>query len=335
MSVGVVLQSVSPTVVLRVLLEGLGTAGVYIMIASGLTLIFGLMGVLNFAHGALTTVGGYVGGGLLVAFVAASASGVGLFAQWLLLMVVTGVILAFLGSVIEVGLIRKLYDRPPIDQILLTFGVALVIQELIFMILWEWLDRNPDPTAHWNAAERLGPEIAQGGARLDLPGFSVRGIVPIKIVLGALVVVAVWAFLNRTRYGLYIRAGTEDAEMAQALGINVQRVFTVVFGLGIGLAGMAGMFLIWDRSYDLTWLMGAEALLPAFIVVVVGGLGTFKGTVVASIIAGIFFETGVYLQTNYITWFAELHSTLLFALLVIVLIVRPQGLYGQEEVGGH
>jgi branched-chain amino acid transport system permease protein len=325
---------IDPATLLTVLIEGLGTAGLFVMIASGLTLIFGLMGVLNFAHGALTTVGGYVGGGLVV-YLLAGGEGLGQMGLWLVALGLTGIVLTGLGALIEFGLVRKLYGRAPIEQILLTFGVALVIQELVLMLLGNWQGGLPDPTSSWTEPIVAGPSFMALGRSIDVFGISIRGFTPVKILLGILVVVGVWAFLTKTRYGLYIRAGTEDAEMAEALGINVQRVFTVVFGIGIGLAGMAGMFLIWERTYDLTYLMGAEALLPAFIIVVVGGLGTFKGTVVASIIAGILFESGVFLQTNVVTEFSQLNNIFIFLLLVVVLIIRPQGLYGQEEVGGH
>jgi branched-chain amino acid transport system permease protein len=334
-TVAPVLQ-ITPGALIEVLIEGLGTAGVYVMIASGLSLIFGLMGVLNFAHGALTTVGGYVGGATLVILATVAFGGMAtesftLFLLWFALLLLTAVILAVLGSVIEIGLIRKLYDRSPIDQILLTFGIALVIQQVLRIVV----DLYTDPTRHWTDAEGAGPWIVQQGSELDILGLSIKGIRVMEIALGIAVVVGVWAFLNKTRYGLYIRAGTEDDEMAEALGINVRQVFTVVFGIGIGLAGMAGMFLIWEKTYNLTVLMGASALLPAFIVVVVGGLGTFKGTVVASIIAGIFFELGIFLSTNYESLPTQLPSMLLFLLLVFVLIVKPQGLFGQAEVGGH
>ncbi len=328
------LLQVGPGTLVQILIEGLGTAGVFVMIASGLTLIFGLMGVLNFAHGALTTVGGYVGGGVVVMLLA-GGGGIGQFGLWLVALGLSGLVLAVLGGAIEFGLIRKLYGRDPIEQILLTFGVALVIQELLLMLLGNWQSGQPDPTTSWGEPIVSGPAFMSPGRSIDLLGVSIRGFTPVKMLIGALVVVGVWAFLTKTRYGLYIRAGTADAEMAEALGIDVQRVFTVVFAIGIGLAGMAGMFLIWERTYDLTYLMGAQALLPAFIIVVVGGLGTFKGTVAASVIAGVLFEAGIFLQTNVVTEFSQLNNIFIFLLLVVVLIVRPRGLYGQEEVGGH
>jgi len=323
-----------PVAWLNVVIAGLGTAGVYVMIASGLSLIFGLMGVLNFAHGTFTTVGAYVGGILVMTFLAENASSVlGAYVPFLVAVVLVGVVLALMGAVTEVGLIRRLYDRPPIDQILLTFGIALVIRELLYIFAPLW---GADPTQDWKAVDVFGPPLLESGFTVDVFGLSIQGLRVAEFLLGAVVVVAVWLFLTRTRYGLFIRAGSEDDEMAEALGINVRRVFTVVFAIGIGLAGMAGTFLVWETGYAVTPLMGAEkALLPAFIVVVVGGLGTFKGTVVASVVAGMFFEFGIYLNTNYLTEFSELPNMALFILLVGILILRPQGLFGQEEVGGH
>lgn len=331
----VVIQSlVEPATWLKILIAGLGTAGLYVLLASGLSLIFGLMGVLNFAHGALTTVGAYLGGLLLVAFVATESTGLaGTLLPLLAIFLVVAVLVGLLGSIVEIGLIRQLYDRPPIDQILLTFGIALVIEELLFIIVP--VATGVDPTHDWATPAGRGPEFLQLGNQVSIFGAQVPGIRLFEIAIGAIVVVAVWAFLTRTRYGLYIRAGSEDSEMAQALGINVERVFTVVFGIGIALAGIAGTFLLFEVQYSTTIGLGAEVLLPAFIVVVVGGLGSFKGTVVASIVGGLFYELGVHLNTFYIQNPSTLPSMLIFLLLVVVLIVRPQGFFGQAEVGGH
>ncbi len=171
-------------------------------------------------------------------------------------------------------------------------------------------------------------------ATLHTPLMSGANAITGITLVGAVVVAGVYLFLTRTRYGLYIRAGSEDDEMAEALGIDIRRVFTVVFGIGSGLAGVAGTFLIWQSTYDVTVAIGAQALLPAFIVVVVGGLGTFTGTVVAAAVAGFFFEFGVLLSTNVFD-FVSLPQMLLFILLVVTLIVRPTGILGEEEVGGH
>ena len=334
----VVLQF-SPAELAEIVIRGMGTAGVFVLIASGLSLIFGLMGVLNFAHGSLTTYGAFAGAAVLLTI--SSSDAVGLGAITALVMAAFGVfvVLSMFGASIEFSLIRRLYDRPPIDQILLTFGVALVLDEFLTILLQLW---DIDPYRVYSAPASYGPAFLGEGENLVLGDITVRWLYIFEFVVGAVVVVAVWLFLNRTRYGLYIRAGSEDSEMAEALGINVRRVFTLVFGVGIGLAGVSGLFLIWDPVYKLQITLGAEALLPAFIVVVVGGLGTFKGTVVASGVAGIFAQFGNALFTNQTQIaginfgdFAQLPSMLIFILLIVMLIVKPTGLYGEEEVGGH
>ncbi len=334
-----VLLQFSPADLAEIAIRGMGTAGVFVLIASGLSLIFGLMGVLNFAHGSLTTYGAFAGAALLLSISSPEATGIGAIGALVVAGVGVFIVLSVFGASIEIGLIRRLYDRPPIDQILLTFGVALILDEFLTIILELW---NIDPFRPYSAPASYGPAFLGEGENLVLGEISVRWLYLFEFVVGVIVVVAVWLFLNRTRIGLFIRAGSEDEEMAEALGINVRRVFTLVFGVGIGLAGISGLFLIWDPVYKLQITLGAEALLPAFIVVVVGGLGTFKGTVVASGVAGIFAQFGNALFTNQTQIaginfgdFAQLPSMLIFILLIVMLIVKPTGLYGEEEVGGH
>lgn len=332
---------IGPEIIIETVIRGFGTAGVYALIASGLTLIFGLMGVLNFAHGSLTTWGAYLGGGLLVTIAPAlgGTSGISTIITLLITIVIVFVALSVVGSSIEFSLIRRIYDRPAIDQILLTFGIGITLDELIQIVVGYW---DVDPYKPWGDPAPYGPDIVRAGEGFSIGPIDILGLKAFEIVVGALVVAAVWAFLTRTRYGLFIRAGSEDDEMAEALGINVRRVFTLVFGIGIGLAGIAGVFLIWEPLFQLRLSLGAQVLLPAFIVVVVGGLGTYKGTVVASVIAGLFAEFGNMLFVQEVQLggfnmgdFTALPQILLFILLVVMLIVRPTGLYGQEEVGGH
>lgn len=329
---------IGPTDIVETLIRGLGTAGVYALISVGLTLIFGLMGILNFAQGAMTTYGAYLGGGLL-GLMAISGGGPAAIAGLIGAGIVVFVVMGIFGAGIEYTLIRKIYDRPAIDQILLTFGLALVLESFIEILLELW---NIDPFQEWLEPQGYGPSLVQTGSGFELAGVTFSGLKLFEFIVGAIVVVAVWLFLTRTRYGLYIRAGTEDDEMAEALGIQIRRVFTFVFGLGIALAAIAGLFLLWEPKFDLTISLGHQVLLPAFIVVVVGGLGTYKGTVVASVIAGIFAEFGNMLFVNDVTLFgfdfgglSTLPEMLLFILLVVMLIIKPTGLYGQEEVGGH
>ena len=344
-----VLQSLTGSIA-QIVIKGLGTAGIYVMIAAGLSLIFGLMGVLNFAHGALTTYGAYLGALLLVFLWGSGPSGAIVFIGLIVVSLVVFVVLSAIGAGFEYGLIRRLHDRPPIDQILLTFGVALTLDEFLKVLLDDilnpYVEANLEPNSNAFYSEMNGgqytPELLSRGSGLEIAGQSIRWVYVFEFVVGAIVVAAVWLFLTRTRYGLFIRAGSEDSEMAEALGINVRRVFTLVFGIGIGIAGVSGIFLIWDPGFVLDITLGGQALLPAFIVVVVGGLGTFKGTVVAAFVAGFFNQFGNFLFSNQIALagvnfgnFPQLPGMLIFILLVGVLIFKPTGFYGEEEVGGH
>ncbi|NLV14441.1 branched-chain amino acid ABC transporter permease [Haloarcula argentinensis] len=312
-----------------VIVNGLAKSALYVMIASGLTLIFGLMGVLNFAHGSLTMVGAYLGGLLMVVTVTGGTAPLTRLALFFVAIVVVFALLTVLGGAIETTIIRPLYDRPPIYQILLTFGLTLVIEEVVRIVLGIY---DLQPLSDWQAALATKPQILREPVALG--PVSAGWMSLFQILLGTITVVGIWAFLTRTRYGLYIRAGSEDAEMASALGIDVRQVFTVVFALGIGLAGAAGTLLMWDPTWGASVPLAAETLLPAFIVVIVGGLGTFRGTVVAALVVGMADAVTTWWFQNVIE-FTGLPELVLFLVLVVTLIVRPQGLFGVEEVGGH
>jgi branched-chain amino acid transport system permease protein len=312
-----------------VVVKGLAKAALYVMIASGLTLVFGLMGVLNFAHGSLTMIGAYLGGLVLVFFVGDATGLAGRLAFFAVAIVVTFAALSALGGALEVGLIRTLYDRPPLYQILLTFGLTLTLDELVRIVVSFY---GLQPISDWQAAFATKPTLLSQSVDLGLT--SVSGLVLFEILLGALTVAGVWAFLTRTRYGLFIRAGSEDSEMAEALGVDVRRTFTFVFALGTGIAGIAGVLLAWDPSWGASVPLAAETLLPAFVVVIVGGLGTFRGTVVAGVVVGLVDATTTWWFQNAIE-FTGLPQMTIFLILVVVLILKPQGLFGVEEVGGH
>jgi branched-chain amino acid transport system permease protein len=230
---------------------------------------------------------------------------------------------------VEVGLIRRLYDRPPVYQILLTFGLTLVLDELARIVVQFY---GLQPMTEWQAA--LGTKPAFISAQHAFGPISISGLALFEIAFGLLTVAGIWTFLTRTRYGLVIRAGSEDAEMTEALGIDVRRVFTVVFSLGAGLAGVAGVLLMWDPKWGASVPMASHVLLPAFVVVIVGGLGTFRGTVFAALLVGMVDATMTWWFVNYVD-FAGLPEMTIFLILVVVLILRPQGLFGVEEVGGH
>ncbi|WP_146417328.1 branched-chain amino acid ABC transporter permease [Haloarcula hispanica] len=312
-----------------VIVNGLAKSALYVMIASGLTLIFGLMGVLNFAHGSLTMVGAYLGGLLMVVTVTGGTAPLTRLGLFFVAIVVVFALLTVLGGAIETTIIRPLYDRPPIYQILLTFGLTLVIEEVVRIVLGVY---DLQPLSDWQAALATKPQFLREPVALG--PVSAGWMSLFQILLGTITVVGIWAFLTKTRYGLYIRAGSEDTEMASALGIDVRQVFTVVFALGIGLAGAAGTLLMWDPTWGASVPLAAETLLPAFIVVIVGGLGTFRGTVVAALVVGMADAVTTWWFQNVIE-FTGLPELVLFLVLVVTLIVRPQGLFGVEEVGGH
>jgi branched-chain amino acid transport system permease protein len=318
-----------PTTLFGIFLNALSKFGVYVTIAAGLSLIFGLMGVLNFAHGSLTMIGAYLGGALMLTFVSSATSDLVTIVFFFLTLALVFALVTALGGVLEVGLIRPIYDRPPLFQILLTFGLVLVLEEGMRIVLEV---RGIQPNVDWSAAEGTRPDVL---GFHEILGVTTRGIYQFEAVVGILVVAATWWFLTRTSYGLHIRAGSEDAEMAQALGIDVRRSFTVVFGVGAGLAALAGVMLMWDPRYGASIGLGVETLLIAFVVVIVGGLGSFKGTVVAAAIVAVVDALASWMLVNDVVTFSGLPELVIFLVLVGVLVVRPQGLFGVEEVGGH
>jgi branched-chain amino acid transport system permease protein len=244
------------------------------------------------------------------------------------IVVVFGLLTA-LGGVLEVGLIRRLYDRPPIYQILLTFGVTLTLDELVRIVVAFY---GLQPISDWQAALATKPSLLTQS--LPLGPVTASGLAGFQILAGVVTVAGIYGFLTQTRYGLYIRAGSEDTEMAQALGIDVRRTFTVVFALGAGIAGIAGVFLMWDPRWGASVPLAAETLLPAFVVVIVGGLGTFRGTVVAGLLVGLVDASMTWWFQNAVN-FTGLPQMTIFLILVLMLIVKPQGIFGVEEVGGH
>ncbi|WP_436344161.1 branched-chain amino acid ABC transporter permease [Natronorubrum sp. FCH18a] len=319
-----------PDTLARIVIEGLGKAAVYFVLAVGLTLVFGLMGVLNFSHGAMAMLGAYIGGLIIVLSV---SDGTGTITRILLFFVAAAVVFALLtafGGALEYSLIRPIYDRTPMYQILLTFGIALILEEVTRIVV---LSQGIQPEPPWSGAMATAPAVLT--ERYDLLGAPIRGLYAFEIVLGVLAVVGVWLFLNRTLYGLYIRAGSEDPEMVEALGVDVRRAFTIVFGLGTGLAAVGGVLLMWDPLWGPSALLAIDVLLYAFVVVIIGGLGSFKGTVAASLLVGITDSFTTWLFSTGIVTFTGLPELTIFGLLVIMLIIRPQGLYGVAEVGGH
>lgn len=329
-----------PGSVVRILVGSLSKAALYITIAAGLSLVFGLMGVLNFAHGSFAMYGAYLGGVVMVVVVTSATGDIARLLLFFLALAFVFAVMTAFGSVVEKKLIRPIYDRPPLFQILLTFGLVLVMDEAARIVV-EFQGITPRST--WRGPLDTLPGFLD--ATISVAGSTLVVLWFFEILLGAIVVAATWIFLTRTRYGLYIRAGSEDGEMAQALGIDVRKAFTLVFGVGSGLAAAAGVVLMWDSRFGASVPLTVEALLIAFVVVIIGGLGSFKGTVVAGVLVGFIDGIATWLfEAHTAVSFAgvfslpataELPEMVMFLALVGVLVIRPLGLFGVAEVGGH
>lgn len=279
-------------------ITGLGLGAMYFLVASGLSLIYGLMGVLNFAHGAFITVGAYaawwmagqVGGGAGARLVAGGAFGL-----------VAG---AALAAFVELVFIRPLYRRP-IEQVLVTVGLALALGALV-QGTWG-NDARPFPVPAW-----MVDTTTVLGANIPNDRF-------VEIAAAAVVLAALTAFLRRTRFGLVIRAGVENRAMVTALGIDVRRAFTLVFALGGALAALAGVLSgVYYGSVDPS--RGTALLIFAFIVVVIGGFGSIGGSAIAAVAVG--------LLQQYANFYASSGTGDLAVVLLLaaVLLVRPGGL---------
>jgi branched-chain amino acid transport system permease protein len=258
-------------------------------------LIFGLMTVVNFAHGSLYMLGAYFGFFLL-----------GLTGNFWLSLVIAPVMVFVLGLVIERLLVRPLYGRSVDDPLLLTFGLSLVMVEGV-RIVWGKIGLTLDP-----------PRALAGAVDLGFMTFPRYRL--FVIVITVIVLVALWLFLERTNVGLIIRAGSRDPLMVRALGLDLGRVWLLVFGIGAGLAGLAGILAAPMRPVYPE--MGITMVIESFVVVVVGGMGSLLGAVVAGILIGE--------VVSLTTFFApKLSEIMVFVVMAVVLLVRPSGLFGE------
>ncbi|GAA4285410.1 branched-chain amino acid ABC transporter permease [Brevibacterium daeguense] len=289
------------TVVL-LLVTGLGLGAVYFLVSSGLSLIYGLMGVLNFAHGAFLTLGALIG------WQTASLIGAGTWAGFLLSLLIGCLVGALLASLTEFVLIRPLYERH-IEQVLVTVGLNLAAIAL-FEGIW-----GTDPVYI------DGP--AWMGMTTDILGAQTPNHLFITILIAVLVLVGMVVFLKKTRYGMIIRAGVENRSMVTALGIDVRRAFTLVFMIGGAAAGLGGVLASHYFGY-VSPMLGGSLLIFAFIVTVIGGLGSLPGAAVASLLVGVLQQF-----TNYYWGFGDF---VVIILLAVVLLTRPAGLLGRKAV---
>jgi branched-chain amino acid transport system permease protein len=278
--------------------DGLVSGAFYALLALGLAVIFGMLGVVNFAHGAFYMLGAFG------AYVLLEDWGVSFWIALPLVPVALGVV----GVVVERVLIRRLAALDPLYNFLLTFGLALILQDLVKREYGVQSQPYPRPSA-------LSGTVDLG--LFSYPAYRV-------FVLGVAVVacLAVWFVLSRTRAGVIVRAATERPELTRALGIDVGRWVTPVFGAGIALAGLAGVLAAPMRAVNP--LMGSDLIIAVFAVVVIGGLGSIFGSVVSGFAVGVLTAlTDFYVPS--------LSQTLVFILMVVVLLWRPAGLFGREE----
>jgi branched-chain amino acid transport system permease protein len=276
--------------------NGLASGALLALIASGLTIIYGTLGVLNLAHGAMFMLGGYAG---WVAFQATGSFALAVIAGSLFLVVV--------GGALELAIIRRFYSRPPEDQILVTFGVGIVIVELVRLGFGS-LSRTVPP-----------PDWAAGVTQIGFLTYPTYRIVVLAIVAAALA--ALYAVLYRTRLGMIVRAGIEDSAMVGMLGINVHTIFMVVFGIGAMAAGFAG--IVNAPVVSLTPDMGDAILVETFVVIVIGGVGSFPGAILGGLIAGEILSLTSMVDPSW-------SEVMLFVVMTLVLMLRPQGLLGQR-----
>jgi branched-chain amino acid transport system permease protein len=304
------LGAIEPRAWLTLTVAGLAMGMLIFLVASGLTLIFGLMDVLNFAHGALFSWGAYAGFTVAVALDAhrgwAAAPSVGLNALLLLLAVAAAVAVAFvLGVLLERVIVRPVYGQH-LFQILITLGATIVLEEVIRVA--------------WGPNDQVMPVPATFQGSWDVADVVVLRFPAIAIGLGLLVYGAMQWLLTRTRVGLIVRAGVENREMVQVMGHDIHRYFTAVFAAGSGLAGLGG--LMWGMfGQSIRPSMGGEQLIFAFIVVIIGGLGSVTGSLVGALLVGLAYNYVAFLVPK-----AAIGVTM--CIMVLVLLVRPTGLYG-------
>lgn len=278
------------------LVTGIALGSIYVLVGVGLSLVFGLLTIVNFAHGAFFMVGAYVG-----VFVFARTG------NFWICMVAVPLITGVIGLVVERFLIRPLYGRGIDYPLLLTFGLAYVMMDLarmIFGVQGEQFDT---------------PEILQGAIDIGVGLFPLYRLFLIAVT--TTVMLALWLFLEKTRFGLIVRAGARDPLVLRVLGINVSNVWLAIFGVGTAIAGLAGLLAAPMRGVSPE--MGVPVLIEAFVITVVGGMGSLGGAIVAGLLVGVVVSFTTLFQPE----FAEFS---MFALMAIMLIVKPNGLFGRK-----
>ena len=294
------------TILFIQLLNALFYAAVLFLIAAGLSLIYGVMRIVNLAHGTMYALGAYVTAWVIGSAFGHTVNGTLGLVGLLLLVPIGAVAVAAVGAVIEPTLLRPLYARPEEYHLLLTFGLLMIIEDVIKLLF------GGTPLSAGTIMDSMG----------SMPiGFMLYPIYNLFVVaIGLVAAAGLWWFIYRTRFGVILRATSQDRRMASALGINVGRVYVQAFAIGCFMAGLGGAVVVPAQAAVLG--MGVDALILAFVVVVIGGLGSLEGALVGALIVSLVRAAGIQ-------FFAEIELAVLYLIAAAVLMVRPTGLFGR------
>jgi branched-chain amino acid transport system permease protein len=297
-------EGVSVSILAIQILNSLFYASVLFLIAAGLSLIFGVMRIVNMAHGTFYAVGAFA-----TAWLVARAIAYGVPVGWTFLLIPVGAgVVALLGAVVEPLLLRPFYRRAEEYQLLVTFGLLLILEDGI-RFLWGGLPLSADPIMD------VFPILRIGG--LIYPAYNL-----VVIGVGVAAAVILWAVIYRTKFGVMLRATSQDRRMASALGLNVGLVYISAFAIGCFMAGLGGAIIVPTQAAVLG--MGVDALILAFVVVVIGGLGSLQGALVGALIVS-------FVRTAGIQFFPEIELAVLYLIAAVVLLVKPTGLFGSAQ----
>jgi len=280
------------------LFNGLMLGSFYVLLSLGLSIIFGMLGVVNFAHGAFYMLGAYAA--YTICYV--------LSLNFWVSLIVAPIVVGVIGMIAEWGLIKRLYSVPHFYNLLLTFGLMLFVEEGV-RVIYTPIGKPFDT-----------PPALVGSVDLGFMMFPKYRI--FIILMSAACAVVVWLFLSRTKLGSIIRAGTDDSEMVSALGIDISKIFTLVFGIGAALAGLAGVLAA--PVQNVTPEMGNSILTETFVVVIIGGMGSIFGSVLAGLIIGELITLGV-------VFWPPVANTLIFIFMALILLLRPRGFFGRAK----
>ena len=282
------------------ILTGIALGAVYALLAIGLSLIFGMLTVVNFAHGAFFMVGAFLG-----------VYAMGLTGNFWFSLVLVPLATGALGLLCERYLVRPLYGRGIDYPLLLTFGLSYVLIEAMRIVFG--VEGLPSST----------PDALKGSVNVGFGHFPLYRL--FLIASTAVIVLGLWLFIEKTRYGLIIRAGSRDAEIVKVLGVDISKVWLMVFGIGTAIAGLSGLLAAPTRAVNPE--MGIPILAESFVVTVVGGMGSLPGAVVAGLLVGIVFS----MTSLFAPAYAEMS---IFVLMAVVLLIRPQGFFGKTGAMG-